>query len=62
MFTRKRVVLEELFKTHEKYLEKDVTVCGWIDTIRVQQKNGLAFISLNDGSSIESLQIILSPE
>jgi asparaginyl-tRNA synthetase len=39
-----------------------MNVCGWIETMRVQQKNGLAFITLTDGSCMKSLQIILSPE
>jgi asparaginyl-tRNA synthetase len=60
-FTRKRLVISKLFDDISNYLEKDVSVCGWIETIRVQQKNGLAFITLNDGSSIKSLQLILTP-
>lgn len=61
MFKRKNLILKNLFKDYKEYLEKDVNVCGWIDTFRAQQKNGLAFISLNDGSCLESLQIILNP-
>ena len=28
------------------YLHKDIEICGWIETMRVQQQNGLGFISL----------------
>ena len=62
MFTRKRTLLKSLFLDTKKYLDKDITVNGWIDSFRVQQNNGIAFISLNDGSCITSLQIILNPE
>ena len=62
MFTRKRLIIGTLLDRPKEYLNKDVCVCGWIETIRVQQKGGLSFISLTDGSCIKSLQIILSPE
>jgi len=62
MFKRTRVLLSKLFENHIEYIDKDVTICGWIETIRVQQKNGLGFISLNDGSCLNSLQIILNPQ
>ena len=62
MFTRKRLIIGTLLERQKEYLNKYVCVCGWIETIRVQQKGGLSFISLTDGSCIKSLQIILSPE
>ena len=62
MFTRKRLIISTLLNAPEDYLGTEVKVCGWIETIRVQQKGGLSFISLTDGSCIKSLQIILSPE
>lgn len=62
MFTRKRTLLKSLFQDTKKYLDKDITINGWIDSFRVQQNNGIAFISLNDGSCLTSLQIILNPE
>ena len=64
MFTRKRLVLSKLFQDHSQYSTQGlcVNVCGWIETMRVQQKNGLAFITLNDGSCLTSLQIILNPQ
>ena len=62
MFSRKRLVISKLFEDHSKYLDKCMNVYGWIETIRVQQKNGLTFITLNDGSCLSSLQIILNPQ
>lgn len=40
---------------------KDITVMGWVRTKRVSKN--IAFIEINDGSSLENLQlVILSPE
>ena len=61
MFKRKNVIIKNLFNNYDNFLDKEINVCGWIETFREQQKNGLAFISLSDGSSIEPLQIILNP-
>ena len=43
-------------------MSQNITVCGWADSFRVQQSNGIAFISLNDGSCLTSLQIIIDPQ
>lgn len=42
---------------NEQYIDKELTVSGWITTER-DQKN-LVFISLNDGSCFTSLQIVV---
>ncbi len=39
------------------YLNKDVTVCGWVRTSR-DSKN-MAFIELNDGTSLNHIQIVI---
>jgi asparaginyl-tRNA synthetase len=62
MFKRKNVILKGLLSDYKEFLNKEVNVCGWIDTFRCQKKNGIAFISLNDGSCITSLQVIINPE
>ena len=61
MFKRKNIVLKNLLNNYSTFLGKEINVCGWIETFREQQKNGLAFISLSDGSCLEPLQIILNP-
>lgn len=43
-----------------KMLGEEIHVCGWIQTIRFAKKGKLAFISLNDGTSFKSLQIVAS--
>ncbi len=54
-----------LYKDPESLLDKEITVSGWIRTVRDQKS--FAFIELNDGSCLANLQIIadsalLSPD
>ncbi len=44
----------------EAYIGKAVTVCGWVRTSR-DSKN-VAFLELNDGTSLKHLQIVLDKE
>ena len=62
MFTRKRILIKNVFENTSKYLDNSITVCGWIENFRVQKNNGIAFISLTDGSYLTSLQVILDPK
>ena len=39
----------------KSFIDKEVTVCGWIKTSRSSKNFG--FIELNDGSSFKSLQM-----
>ena len=48
--------IRELFKNREAYLDKEVTVGGWIRSIRDSKTFG--FIVLNDGSYFDTLQIV----
>ena len=41
----------------EKYIEKEVVVCGWVKTIR-KSKNML-FVEINDGTSLKNLQLVI---
>ncbi|MEF9916495.1 MAG: asparagine--tRNA ligase [Lachnospiraceae bacterium] len=52
----KLITVKELYKNPECYLDKDVTVGGWIRSIRDSKAFG--FIVLNDGSFFETLQIV----
>ena len=65
MFKRSRIPIKKIFddlKTPESLVSFNITVAGWIDSIRIQKANGIAFISLNDGSCLSSLQLILDPQ
>ena len=62
MFTRKRTLINHVLQNSLDYLGQNIQVCGWIETMRVQKVDGIAFISLNDGSGVQTLQIILDPQ
>ena len=55
----KRIELRDLNKKYSSYADKEITVCGWVRTIR-DSKN-IAFIELNDGA-FKSVQIVLERE
>ena len=42
----------------DEYIGKPVTVCGWVRTKR--ESKGFAFLALSDGSSQETLQLVIS--
>ena len=48
--------VRELFKNREAYLDKKVTVGGWVRSIRDSKRFG--FMVVNDGSFFETLQIV----
>lgn len=52
----KHIDIAEIFENAE-FIGKDVTVCGWVRTSR-DSKN-MAFIELNDGTSLKHLQIVI---
>ena len=52
----KLVTVKEIFKDREKYIDKDISVGGWVRSVRDSKTFG--FIVLNDGSFFETLQIV----
>lgn len=42
-----------------KYLNTNVTVCGWARTIRYGDKGAISFLEINDGSDFEGLQVVI---
>ena len=52
--------LRELFKDIDKYLDKEVTVQGWIRNHRDQKTFG--FIDFSDGTTFEHLQVVYDEE
>lgn len=54
----KLISVRELFKQKEKYLNTEVSVGGWVRSIRDSKTFG--FIVLNDGTFFEPLQIVYS--
>ena len=55
-----RIEIKTLFKDVSPYLEGEVTVCGWIKTMR--NSKALSFIELNDGSCFRNLQVIMEAD
>ena len=49
--------IRALFKNGEEYAGKKVTVCGWVRTWR--DSKSIAFIELNDGTSLKNLQLVI---
>ncbi len=52
------VSIKELYREKEQYLEKEVTIGGWVRSIRDSKTFG--FIVLNDGTFFEPLQVVYS--
>ena len=52
----KLITVRELFKEKEKFAGKEVTVGGWIRSVRDSKTFG--FIVLSDGTYFETLQIV----
>ena len=50
------LVVKELFKNSEKYFGKEITISGWVKTVRDSKNFG--FIELNDGSFFKNIQIV----
>ena len=52
----KRLEIAALHRDFKSYEAKEITVCGWVKTIR--DSKALGFIELNDGSSFKNVQIV----
>ena len=52
--------LKDLYRNTAEFLNKEVTVGGWIRTSR--NNNHLGFIELNDGSFFRSVQVVIEGE
>ena len=52
----KLTTIKELYKNREDYLDKEVTIGGWVRSIRDSKTFG--FIVVNDGSFFEPLQVV----
>lgn len=52
----KRTELRLIFADKEKYADKELTVCGWVKSVRAGKH--ISFLTINDGSCFNNLQII----
>ena len=48
--------IRDLYHHTEQYIDKQITVCGWIKNLRDSKNFG--FISLSDGTFFEPIQIV----
>ena len=55
-----RLEIKKLYESPEIYGEKDVTVCGWVRTLR--DSKAIGFIEINDGSCFKGVQIVFEAE
>jgi len=52
------VTIREIFKEREKYIDNNLTIGGWVRSVRNSKTFG--FIVVNDGSYFETLQVVYS--
>ena len=50
------IIIRDLFKNSDNYFDKEITVSGWVKTLRDSKTFG--FIEINDGSFFKNLQIV----
>ena len=55
-----KTVVKKLFRNTDEFGGKEITVSGWVRTIRVSKNFG--FIELNDGSFFKSPQIVIEQD
>jgi len=55
-----KTTIKSLYRNTAEHGGKEVTISGWVRTIRVSKNFG--FIEINDGSFFKSLQIVIEPE
>ena len=48
--------IKELYKNIDKYMNEEVTICGWIRNHRKQKEFG--FIDFSDGTYFKHLQVV----
>ncbi len=53
----KRELISELYKAPESFCDREITVCGWIRSLR--DSKAFAFATINDGSCFPCLQVVL---
>ena len=51
-----RTEIKALFQNSAELADRQVTVCGWVRTLRDSKL--LGFIELNDGSNFQNLQVV----
>ena len=55
-----KLVIKDLYRNTEQYINKELTLEGWVRTVRDSKNFG--FIEINDGSFFKNVQIVFSNE
>jgi len=55
-----RISIKDIFRSPESFSNKDVTVTGWVKTIRASNRFG--FIELGDGSCFKPIQVVFEAD
>lgn len=55
-----KLVIKDLYRNIDHYVQKEVTLTGWVKTLRDSKNFG--FIELNDGSCFKNVQIVFDTE
>jgi asparaginyl-tRNA synthetase len=50
------LLVKHLYRNSEEYIDKVVTISGWVRTLRAS--NAFGFIELNDGSFLKNIQVV----
>ena len=56
----KYTLVRELFRNTNQYVDKEITVSGWIRSVRASKAFG--FIVLNDGTFFDNLQVVINDD
>ncbi len=52
-----KAVIKDIYRKPEKFSDKEITVSGWVRTIRASSNFG--FIELNDGTFFKNIQVVM---
>ncbi len=56
----KRLEIVKIYNSPEIFKEKEVSICGWVKTIRDSKEIG--FMEINDGSNFKGIQVVFESE
>ena len=54
----KKIVIKELYRNTDNYISKEITLEGWVRTVRDSKTFG--FIEINDGTFFKNVQIVFT--
>ncbi len=57
---KKNVLVKSIYRNTKEYASKEVTISGWIRTLRAS--NTFGFIEVNDGSFFKNIQVVFSSD